>query len=203
MIRILKRKFSTIKMWMLLILCSSGYSFAQTPGMIVYPATGAAATVLDPNADGYVSATTAGFLGDDQANNELPWQTLIPAGSEPNSDVQNGPNCGFTDFVESTAGGIDPVFHLTAGPNWLFRFRMASIAPNAKSYSILVDIDNLIGPGDDCYIPGVNPGFELEIVLATKFGVRIYDHRIACGSNLVYTYGEERIQKSIAASTVC
>jgi len=176
---------------------------AQTPGMIVEPATGVAALVLDPNGDGYVSTTSAGFLGNDQINNELPWQTLIPAGSEPNSDVQNGPNCGFTDFVESSVGGIDPVFHLTTGGNWLFRFRMASIAPNAKSYSILVDIDNLIGPGDDCYIAGVNPGFELEIVLATKFGVRVYDHRIACGSNLIYTYGPERIQKSIASSTVC
>ena len=151
-----------------------GEFYSQTSGMIVEPATGAAALVLDPNSNGYVSATTAGFLGNDQlvANNELPWQTLIPAGSEPNSDVQNGPNCGFTDFVESSVGGIDPVFHLTSGDNWLFRFRMASIAPNAKSYSIMVDIDNLIGPGDDCYIPGVNPGFELEIVLATKFGVR-------------------------------
>ncbi|MFY7669066.1 MAG: hypothetical protein ACOVQG_10000, partial [Crocinitomicaceae bacterium] len=179
--------------------------FSQTSGMIVEPATGAAALVLDPNSNGYVSATTAGFLGNDQlvANNELPWQTLIPAGSEPNSDVQNGPNCGFTDFVESSVGGIDPVFHLTSGDNWLFRFRMASIAPNAKSYSIMVDIDNLIGPGDDCYIPGVNPGFELEIVLATKFGVRIYDHRLQCGSNLIYSYGPERIQKSIAASSVC
>ncbi|MCF8409512.1 MAG: hypothetical protein K9G36_11130, partial [Crocinitomicaceae bacterium] len=179
--------------------------FSQTTGMIVEPATGAAALVLDPNSNGFVSATTAGFLGNDQlgANNELPWQTLIPAGSEPNSDVQNGPNCGFTDFVESSVGGIDPVFHLTTGGNWLFRFRMASIAPNAKSYSIMVDIDNLIGPGDDCYIPGVNPGFELEIVLATKFGVRIYDHRLPCGSNLIYSYGPERIQKSIAASTVC
>ncbi|MFN5910935.1 MAG: beta strand repeat-containing protein, partial [Bacteroidota bacterium] len=158
---------------------------------------------LDPNSDGYVSTNTNGFNGNDQLNNELPWQTLIPAGTEPNSDVQNGPNCGFTDFVESSVGGIDPVFHLTTGGNWLFRFRMASIAPNAKSYSVMVDIDNLIGPGDDCYIPGVNPGFELEIVLATKFGVRIYDHRLPCGSNLIYSYGPERIQKSIAASTVC
>jgi hypothetical protein len=181
----------------------NGSSYGQTPGMIVEPATGLSAIVLDPNADGYVSLSTAGFLGNDQTNNELPWQTLIPAGSEPNSDVQNGPNCGFTDFVESTVGGIDPVFHLSNGTQWLFRFRMASIAPNAKSYSVLVDIDNLIGPSDDCYIPGVNPGFEMEIVLATKFGVRIYDHRLPCGSNLVATYGPERIQKSIAASTVC
>lgn len=80
---------------------------------------------------------------------------------------------------------------------------MASISPNAKSYSVLVDIDNLFGPSDDCYIAGVNPGFELEIVLATKFGVRVYDHRLPCGSNLVFSYGPDRIQKSIAASNVC
>ncbi|MCF8417226.1 MAG: hypothetical protein K9G40_13365, partial [Crocinitomicaceae bacterium] len=188
---------------LLFLLSFSGISFAQTTGMILEPATGVSAGILDPNSDGYVSSTTAGFLGNDQINNELPWQTLIPAGSEPNSDVQNGPNCGFTDFVESTVGGIDPVFHLSSGANWLFRFRMAGINPNAKSYSILVDIDNLIGPSDDCYIAGVNPGFELEIVLATKFGVRIYDHRLPCGSNLVASYGPERIQKSIAASNVC
>ncbi|MDR7211489.1 hypothetical protein, partial [Flavobacterium piscis] len=176
---------------------------AQTTGMIVEPATGSSAAILDPNSDGYVSATTAGFLGNDKLNSELSWRTLIPAGTEPSSDVRNGPDCGFSDFVESTSGGIDPVFHLSNGANWLFRFRMASIAPNAKSYSILVDIDNLIGPSDDCYLAGVNPGFELEIVLSTKFGVRIYDHRLPCGSNLVQSYGIDRIQKSIAASTVC
>ena len=34
--------------------------------MIVEPATGASALVLDPNSNGFVSATTAGFLGNDQ-----------------------------------------------------------------------------------------------------------------------------------------
>ena len=193
----------TVVPFLLFFTFSSYLAFGQTSGMIVEPATGSSALILDPNADGYVSSSTSGFNGDDQTNNELPWQTLIPAGSEPSSDVQNGPNCGFTDFVESTVGGIDPVFHLSNGTNWLFRFRMASISPNAKSYSILVDIDNLIGPSDDCYLPGVNPGFEMEIVLATKFGVRIYDHRLPCGSNLVASYGVDRIQKSIAASNVC
>ncbi len=196
--------FFVRRVLVLTMTCTASFaSLAQTKGMIVEPATGAAALVLDPNGDGYVSATTAGFLGNDQLNNELPWQTLIPAGSEPSSDVRNGPNCGFSDFVETTAGSVDPVFHLSTQNHWLFRFRMASIAPNAKSYSILVDIDNLIGPGDDCYIAGVNPGFELEIVLATKFGVRIYDHRLPCGSNLIYSYAPNRIQKSIAASSIC
>ena len=77
-----------------LFLCISIYTFGQTPGMIVEPAPGISATILDPNSDGYVSTNTNGFNGNDQLNNELPWQTLIPAGTEPNSDVQNGPNCG-------------------------------------------------------------------------------------------------------------
>lgn len=49
-----------------LFIFSSFSIFSQTPGMIVEPATGAAALVLDPNSNGYVSATTAGFLGNDQ-----------------------------------------------------------------------------------------------------------------------------------------
>jgi hypothetical protein len=47
-----------------------GNSFSQTPGMIVEPATGSSAAILDPNGDGYISATTAGFLGNDQVNND-------------------------------------------------------------------------------------------------------------------------------------
>lgn len=41
--------------------------WAQTPGLIVKPATGAGTAVLDPNGDGYVSASTSGFSTDDKA----------------------------------------------------------------------------------------------------------------------------------------
>lgn len=44
----------------------TNFLFSQTPGIIIEPATDAAALVLDPNSNGYVSATTAGFLGNDQ-----------------------------------------------------------------------------------------------------------------------------------------
>jgi hypothetical protein len=46
---------------------------SQTPGLIVYPATGASKLVLDPNGDGYISTTTAGFLGNDVLNSEIPY----------------------------------------------------------------------------------------------------------------------------------
>ena len=67
---------------------------AQTPGMIIEPATGAGAAVLDPNGDGYVSATNAGFQTDDQTESEIPFTSLIFPGQEPTSDLNNAPNCG-------------------------------------------------------------------------------------------------------------
>jgi hypothetical protein len=186
-----------------ILFCLSQNLYSQTKGLIVEPAgTPALRAVLDPNGDGYISATTAGFMGDDKANSEIPYKTLIPAGIEPDSDVRNGPDCGYSDFVESVDGGIDPAFHYSTGTHWLFRLRMADIKPNAKSYSILIDIDGIIGPTSAAYTAGVNPGFEVEIVLATKFGVRIYDHRIGCGGSLVHSYDEKRYQKAIAASSV-
>ena len=150
----------------ILLLCTYGL-YAQTTGLIIEPANGASITILDPDGNGYVSLTTAGFLGDDKANSEVPFNTLIPAGIEPDSDIRNGPDCGFSDFVESVSGGIDPAFHYSDGTYWYFRMRMAGIAPNAKSYSVLIDTDDLIGPTAPNYTVD-NPGFEIEIVLETK-----------------------------------
>jgi len=186
-----------------LVLTFSG--IAQTKGMIVVPA-GTGASVLDPNGDGYISQTTAGFTTNDITQSEIPYVTLIPAGNEPSSDIQNAPNCGFTDFVESTVGGLDPAMHYynTVSGNWLFRLRMGNISPNSKSYSILIDSDNLIGPADVGTFNASNPGFEFEIVLATNFGVTIYNH--STGLNCTPTFssiGNANYQKGIAHSEVC
>ena len=54
--------------------------------------------------------------------------------------------------------------------NWMFRLRMGGIAPNAKSESILIDTDGLFGNTGSFADPNYtldNPGFEIEIVLAT------------------------------------
>ena len=173
--------------------------------MIVVPSS-SGSSVLDPNGDGYVSQTTSGFISNDITESEIPYITLIPAGNEPQSDVQNAPNCGFTDFVESTSGGLDPAMHYynTVSGNWLFRLRMANISPNSKSYSILIDSDMQIGPGAPNYSAS-NPGFEWEIVLATNFGVMIYNHTgatINC-TPTVSSVGDAHYQKAIANSTVC
>ena len=110
----------------------SGLIFAQTPGMIYEPATGGGAAILDPNGDGYTSQTTVGFTTDDQLQSEIPYTSLIFPGSEPTSDLNNAPNCGFTDFADQ--GDRDPAQkYLSPANNWLFRFRMAGTSPNAKS----------------------------------------------------------------------
>ena len=113
---------------LLFLLLSINSLNAQTTGIIVEPSSGSSLAILDPNGDGYSSNTISGFLGDDKANSEIHFKTLIPAGIEPDSDIRNGPDCGFTDFVESITGGIDPAFHYSDGTNWIFRLRMAGIA---------------------------------------------------------------------------
>jgi hypothetical protein len=161
----------------LIFILSIPMVFSQTPGMIYEPASGAGASILDPNGDGYTSATTGGFTTDDQLQSEIPYSSLIFPGSEPTSDLNNAPDCGFTDFVDQ--GDRDPAQkYLSPAGNWLFRLRMGSISPNAKSYSILIDTDGLFGNTGANADPNWtvdNPGFEIELVLATKFGVYVYD----------------------------
>lgn len=87
--------FSTLSLLFVL-----SVSLAQTPGMIVQPATGAGTAIFDPNGDGYVSQSNLGFIADDQIESEIPFTSLIFPGTEPIGDINNGPNCGFTDFVD-------------------------------------------------------------------------------------------------------
>ena len=171
--------FQTMKKSLLLLsfYFSLGLLYAQTPGMIYDPATGGGAAVLDPNGDGWVSQTSAGFAVNDQTESEISYIPFVFPGTEPTSDLSSGPNCSFTDFVDS--GVEDPAQHYIDGSNnWLFRFRMGQTSNNSKSYSVLIDTDQKFGSSgpnaDPNYVTG-NPGFEIEIVLATNFGVFIYD----------------------------
>ncbi|MFN5734999.1 MAG: tandem-95 repeat protein, partial [Flavobacteriales bacterium] len=180
---------------------------AQTPGMIVQPATGTGPSIFDPNGDGYVSQNNQGFISDDQTESEIPFTSLIFPGTEPIGDINNGPNCGFTDFVDQ--GDRDPAQkYLSPAGNWLFRLRLGGIAPNAKSYSILIDTDGLFGNTGSYADPNYtldNPGFEIEIVLATHFGVFVYDvQNTTPNCTPVISYpGTTHYQKSIAGSTNC
>lgn len=183
-------------------------NFAQTPGLIFDPATGSGITVLDPINDGYTSTTTSGFVSNDQSDSEIPFVSMsFPAG-EGNSDVCMGPNCGFIDFVQQTAGIEDAgQYYLDASNNLIFRMRIGLASNNSKSYSVLIDIDQKFGSSglnaDPNYVEG-NPGFEIEILLATNFGVYVYDLDGTTTPVLKRTYaGHTNYQKSIALSTDC
>ncbi|MDJ1497853.1 T9SS type A sorting domain-containing protein [Cytophagaceae bacterium DM2B3-1] len=179
---------------------------AQTPGLIVKAANATGQAVLDPNGDGYISANNAGFSANDLGESEIPFKPLAVPGTEPTSDLANGPNCGFTDFVDTP--GIDPIgTYLSAANNLMFRFRLGGYAPNSKGYSILIDTDNKFGNtgpnADPNYVSG-NPGFEVEIELVTNFGVRLYNADGLATPTLLTTLPyAQYAQKAIAITTNC
>ena len=203
-------KFIKIKNFILLTLflaLSFNEVNGQTPGLIYSPATGGGTSVLDPNGDGYISKFTSGFVTDDQLESEIPFSSLVFPMVEPNSDLSSGPSCSFTDFVDQ--GDEDPAqSYLDANGNWLFRLRMGSSSPNSKSYSILIDTDGKFGgsgPNADPQYSSSNPGFEIEIVLATNFGVFVYDvNNNNCTPLPSLSYpGTTNYQKSVALTTSC
>ncbi|HEX8656440.1 MAG TPA: hypothetical protein VF690_02845, partial [Hymenobacter sp.] len=161
-----------------------GWGQSPTPGLIFKPATTGTpgAAVLDPNGDGYVSATAAGFTtaaGDLGTQSEVPYKYLPQRSSlEPNADLRAGPTHKFTDFADVPGGGSSVAFYVDAANNYLFRFRLGGSAPNSKGYSIAIDTDNkfgFTGPNADPNAVAYNPGFEMEIELATNFGVRLFN----------------------------
>ncbi|GEM_PF-5447054 len=180
------------------------HSISQTPGLIYESATGAGAAVLDPNGDGFTSATTAGFTTDDQTQSEINYVSFPFGSVEPDSDLDNAPDCGYTDFVD--AGDKDAAQRCLSGGYWKFRLRMGGTSPNAKSYSILIDTDGLFGNTGataDPHYTIYNPGFEIEIVLATKFGVYVYDVNTPNCSPVISYAGTTNYQKSVALTTKC
>lgn len=190
-----------------LFLFTAGNTFGQTPGLIYDPATGSGPAVLDPNGDGYTSQSDVGYTTNDQSESELAYTPFIFPSDELPNDLTSGPNCGFTDFVDE--GFNDPALkYFDASNNWLFRMRLGSSASASKSYSILIDTDYKFGNSgiyaDPDFTPD-NPGFEIEIVMATNFGVFVYDVSSASPScSPVISYpGHDNYQKSIALSNSC
>lgn len=168
----------------LFVVFSNFKSFAQLPGFINRQATsGVGRLVLDPNSDGYTSATTAGFGNDDVGNSELTFHSIRAYSIEPYGDLRRGPNHNFSDFVPDALGnGV--YHHFSTAQNMIFRMRLGSIMPGSKGYSILMDTDGKFGASgphaDPNFQPTTtgtngNPGFEIEIVLETNFRIAIYN----------------------------
>ena len=141
-------KITTFSTLLLCCLCSVPV-FAQR-GKITKPAT---TTVMDPNQDGFVSKTSAGFSnkgfnGYYVKEFEIPMFGIPIVGSgEALSDNQVGAKCGITDItVDSLGFGAYAV--LDNSDNLIFRFRIGTDKPSVEAYSILIDTDGKMGADD-------------------------------------------------------
>ncbi|MCG2612759.1 T9SS type A sorting domain-containing protein [Terrimonas sp. NA20] len=189
----------------LLSLFGSAELSAQSPGLIVRPAGGAGITKLNPDGNGFASATTVGFKLDDILESELAFKVVPPAIGEPTGDLATGPSGGFSDIVKKVDGS--GFYLLKTSTDIFFRLRIGSIISGSKAYSVLIDTDGKIGRADPNYVgpsgnsPG-NPGFEYEVVLETNFQVAVYsiDGTVTPGTPVVYPLSTNA-QISMALST--
>ncbi|MEJ8755863.1 T9SS type A sorting domain-containing protein [Pontibacter sp. H259] len=182
---------------------------AQTTGLIYKIATNGGNKILDPNGDGYVSKSSAGFqlvngirLDEGADYSEIPYRPFPVFMDEPLADLKTGGSYGHTDYAPKVydANGKpvgSPLASYYDGKNFLFRVRLAGQSTASKGYSILIDINSTLTGG------APNPGFEFEVVLATNFDVRVYDHRTnTTGGDIIFNGSVDQYsQKAIAGST--
>src|SRR5690349_21618946 len=121
---------------------------------------------MDPNHDGYISTTSAGFSNDGYNVDEFEIKMFglpISEDGEVLNDIQAGPNCGTTELtVDSRGFAVYGV--LTPSGNLFFRFRVANDKPSVEAYTVLIDTDGNMGTDDANSTPN-NPGFEIDITL--------------------------------------
>ncbi|MES2560656.1 MAG: PKD-like domain-containing protein [Bacteroidota bacterium] len=199
----------TLSVFLFFVLLTGSSVMAQTPGMIIKPATGGGSSVLDPNGDGYVSAKTGGVqLGfttppnDDIIQSEIPYREMVKP--DPVGDLLRGPTGAFSEIVGVDAAGSNAMLNYSDGTNILYRYRIDGYAPNSKSYSILMDTDGKFGftgtNADPNAVVG-NPGFEAEIVLLTNFRVEAFNVDGVSSGILVASYSwNTNCQQSIAVT---
>ncbi|MBS1602551.1 MAG: T9SS type A sorting domain-containing protein [Bacteroidetes bacterium] len=178
-------------------LLSTVNCLAQSPGIVVRPATSPYSSLLDPDQNGFTSITNAGFTTSDvgAAYSEIPYKVVPPAVTEPTGDLATGPAGGFTDIVKTVDGSGFYVYN--DGTNIYFRLRIGGITSGSKGYSVLLDTDGKMGNSgpyaDPNYLAPTNtsngnPGFEYEVVLRTGFNVSVYNVDGSSNPTLVTTY---------------
>ncbi|MFD2247268.1 beta strand repeat-containing protein [Pontibacter ruber] len=176
---------------------------AQTPGFIYKTATAGGSKVLDPNQDGYISTTKAGFTGgkdEGASNSEIPYRPFPALTTEPIGDLNTGTTGGHTDLVPpttplSTPSTGSPIATYFDGTNLLFRVRLGSSSTSPKGYSVLIDSDQTFTG------TGANPGFEYEVLLAASFAVQVIKHTPTGSSTIFSGSVDQYSQRSVAAST--
>lgn len=177
---------------------------AQTPGLIYRPATSSGIKVLDPNGDGYVSVSTAGFntttkLDEGASYSEIPYRQFPALLTEPTGDLNTGSSGGHTDLVAPTVpltppSTGSPISAYFDGTNLLFRIRLGGSSTASKGYSVLIDSDGTFNG------TGTNPGFEYEVLFGSNFAVQVISHGPG-GSTVVFNGSVDQYsQKAVAAS---
>lgn len=201
--------FTLLLAAVIVLLSAAQPTFAQSPGIIVRPQGGNGITALNPNGDGYSSATTAGFTTDDITQSEIPFKIVPAAITEPTGDLLTGPSAGYSDIVTRVDGS--GFYMYKTALNIFFRLRIGSIVSGSKGYSVLIDTDGKMGGSgpnaDPNYVapsgssPG-NPGFEYEVVFQTNFQVAVYsiDGTATPGAPVTYPLNTNS-QISVALST--
>lgn len=202
---ILLLKYRKIASYVVLGVLLSLHTFSQTPGLIYKPAGSALGrSVLDPNGDGFISLTTAGFSGTDYGSaSELNMVALPIVGIEPTGDLTTGASGGHTDIVNDGSSSNQSCYILykqVSGVYYLIiRFRIGSASTSSKGYSFLLDTDGVFGT----LLTSGNPGYDKEVVLETGNSgrVAVYDHS-ASGTTLRTSFALDNYhQRSVALST--
>ena len=195
--------------YLLVLLTSLFYSratYAQTllRGQIIK----AGSSVLDPNNDGFVSQTNAGFST--TTNYWVPEFEIkmfgVPIlGSGDVTGDNTGKSCGITDLIPDTKG-FSVYAVKDAANNLIFRFRVGDNNPSVEAWTILLDTDGLFGANDP-NATAENPGFEVDISLIknSNFGVIVYniDGLSNCSTPLLTYSLDTHFQISVADEASC
>jgi len=187
------------------MVCIPYVSIAQR-GKITKPTIGT--TVLDPNQDGYVSKTIAGFSNDGYYVDEFETPMFgipIHANGEVLNDLQAGAACGTTDLT-ADSNGFTAYGVLSTSGNLIFRFRIANDKPSVEAYTILIDTDKKIGP-DDPNANAENPGFEIDITLIKNKSKGVYVYNVdgidSCPTQQLFYSYDSHFQIAVADIVSC
>jgi gliding motility-associated-like protein len=185
------------------LVCSFAHPANAQRGKIIKTAS---TTIMDPNQDGFVSKTNAGFSNDGYNVDEFEITMFgIPklGGDVPGDNIGN--SCGITDLIPDIHGYS--VYAVRDGSNNLiFRFRVGDDNPSVEAWTILLDTDGLFG-ADDPNATAENPGFEIDITLIKRSnaGVLVYniDGIDNCPNELITYPYSSHFQISIADEVSC